>query len=381
MDEILNQVLQACRLARELESSLPHIANNPNVLLASCEQVSHAFNKAVYDLRGCLGGSSSSFDPTVQLIIGERIMEDWSHLHDPDSMPTGQMAFSQFGLDIQATGAIAAGEFIDVGGGGRLAGGEQEHAVAVVSEAETGLGGRLGGPVGSMGQRPSRRRYRMTVGFGTKSGQLMSRRDSGETRTVRIPALRTGNLELPPDDGYTWRKYGQKAILGSKFPRSYFRCTHRNFFGCKAKRKVQKLDADPNTYEITYCGNHTCQASPTPLILPSMTPTTNENMTGNVAIMTGGASQPSAFPLSASIELSSWFLKEHESEGKASSRPFLSSLEVGESSRAHAGPSEQSPPVRTGREGEGSVADLADAMFNSGSSSNSMDTIFTFKTD
>ncbi|PKU83245.1 WRKY transcription factor 55 [Dendrobium catenatum] len=365
MDEILNQVLQACRLSRELESSLPHIANNPNVLLASCEQVSLAFNKVVYDLRGCLGGSSSSFDPTGQLIIGERIMEDWSHLHDPDSMPTGQMAFSQFGLDIQVTGAaIAAVEFADVGGGGRLAGGEQEHAVVVVSEAETGHGGRLGGPVGSTGQRPSRRR-----------------RDSGDTRTVRIPALRTGNLELPPDDGYTWRKYGQKAILGSKFPRSYFRCTHRNFYGCKAKRKVQRLDADPNTYEITYCGNHTCQTSPTPLILPSMTPTTNESMSGNVAIMTG-ASPPPAFPLSTSIELSSWFLKEHESEGKAPSRPFLSSHEVGESSRAHAGPSEQAaPPVRTGREGEGSVADLADAMFNSGSSSNSMDTIFTFKTD
>ncbi|KAL0923135.1 hypothetical protein M5K25_007181 [Dendrobium thyrsiflorum] len=148
------------------------------------------------------------------------------------------------------------------------------------------------------------------------------------------------------------------AIIHRFIRRSYFRCTHKNFYGCKAKRKVQRLDADPNTYEITYCGNHTCQTSPTPLILPSMTPSTNEN----VAIITG-ASPPSAFPLSTSIELSTWFLKEHESEG---TRPFLSSLtEVGESSRAHAGPSEQPPPVRTGREGEGSVADFADVMLDS----------------
>lgn len=27
-------------------------------------------------------------------------------------------------------------------------------------------------------------------------------------------------LEGPQDDGYSWRKYGQKDILGAKYPRS-----------------------------------------------------------------------------------------------------------------------------------------------------------------
>nr|GMD57729.1 WRKY transcription factor 55 [Ipomoea batatas] len=27
-----------------------------------------------------------------------------------------------------------------------------------------------------------------------------------------------GNVDIPPEDGYTWRKYGQKEILGSRFP-------------------------------------------------------------------------------------------------------------------------------------------------------------------
>ncbi|KAL0539785.1 hypothetical protein IC582_024003 [Cucumis melo] len=40
-----------------------------------------------------------------------------------------------------------------------------------------------------------------------------------EKRTVRVGAPRIGNTELPPDDGFTWRKYGQKEILGSRFPR------------------------------------------------------------------------------------------------------------------------------------------------------------------
>ena len=37
--------------------------------------------------------------------------------------------------------------------------------------------------------------------------------------TMMVPVQRTGNTDLPPDDGYTWRKYGQKDILGSRYPR------------------------------------------------------------------------------------------------------------------------------------------------------------------
>ena len=36
-----------------------------------------------------------------------------------------------------------------------------------------------------------------------------------------VPAPQFGNTEMPPEDGFTWRKYGQKEILGSKFPRFY----------------------------------------------------------------------------------------------------------------------------------------------------------------
>jgi hypothetical protein len=47
------------------------------------------------------------------------------------------------------------------------------------------------------------------------------RRESGAERTtVMVPAQRAdGNTNQPPDDGYTWRKYGQKDILGSRYPR------------------------------------------------------------------------------------------------------------------------------------------------------------------
>ncbi|XP_061337850.1 probable WRKY transcription factor 41 isoform X2 [Gastrolobium bilobum] len=61
-------------------------------------------------------------------------------------------------------------------------------------------------------------------------------------------------LEGPYEDGYNWRKYGQKDILGTKYPR----CTFRNTQGCWATKQVQRSDEDPTIFDITYRGLHTC---------------------------------------------------------------------------------------------------------------------------
>ncbi|XP_065870605.1 probable WRKY transcription factor 70 [Euphorbia lathyris] len=60
------------------------------------------------------------------------------------------------------------------------------------------------------------------------------------------------------EDGHAWRKYGQKDILYAKYPRSYFRCTHKYDQGCKATKQVQRKEDEPNLYLINYIGNHTC---------------------------------------------------------------------------------------------------------------------------
>lgn len=65
-------------------------------------------------------------------------------------------------------------------------------------------------------------------------------------------------LEGTLDDGYCWRKYGQKDILGRNFPRGYYRCTHRHARGCLATKQVQRSDDDPSMFEVTYRGRHTC---------------------------------------------------------------------------------------------------------------------------
>jgi len=56
------------------------------------------------------------------------------------------------------------------------------------------------------------------------------------------------------EDGYRWRKYGQKAVKNSPFPRSYYRCTTSS---CNVKKRVERSFTDPSIVVTTYEGQHT----------------------------------------------------------------------------------------------------------------------------
>ncbi|VVB03968.1 unnamed protein product [Arabis nemorensis] len=60
------------------------------------------------------------------------------------------------------------------------------------------------------------------------------------------------NADKPADDGYNWRKYGQKQVKGSDYPRSYYKCTHP---ACPVKKKVER-SLDGQVTEIIYKGQH-----------------------------------------------------------------------------------------------------------------------------
>ncbi|KAL0725542.1 hypothetical protein Bca4012_040141 [Brassica carinata] len=112
------------------------------------------------------------------------------------------------------------------------------------------------------------------------------RKKDEEEETVFVAAARIGNMNSPPDDNHTWRKYGQKEILGSKFPRAYYRCTHEKLYKCPAKKQVQRLDEDPYTFCITYRSLHTCHFFTTsPISSTAATATTDSHYGSTVVNM------------------------------------------------------------------------------------------------
>ncbi|GMH39195.1 hypothetical protein BSKO_07093 [Bryopsis sp. KO-2023] len=74
------------------------------------------------------------------------------------------------------------------------------------------------------------------TGTGTNSG--------AERITVQMTSL---------EDGYRWRKYGQKSVKGNVHPRSYYKCT---FPGCPCRKQVERSPDDPAVLLATYEGLH-----------------------------------------------------------------------------------------------------------------------------
>ncbi|KAF5732471.1 WRKY transcription factor 2 isoform X1 [Tripterygium wilfordii] len=75
--------------------------------------------------------------------------------------------------------------------------------------------------------------------------------DEGDQRASGDSVL-ASNGGAPSEDGYNWRKYGQKQVKGSEYPRSYYKCTHPN---CQVKKKVERSH-EGHIMEIIYKGSH-----------------------------------------------------------------------------------------------------------------------------
>lgn len=75
---------------------------------------------------------------------------------------------------------------------------------------------------------------------------------SANTRVSKSMTYPSRGVARACEDGYNWRKYGQKNVKTSQYPRSYYKCTHPN---CKVKRKLQ-CSPDGQITEIMYDGVH-----------------------------------------------------------------------------------------------------------------------------
>ncbi|XP_050210562.1 WRKY transcription factor 55 [Mercurialis annua] len=293
MDDFISSLLRGIKLAKDLEPTLQNLATRPD-MLSKLDEIIRVFMAAKETL--------NAVEPSLynQVLLQQQ---------EPNQIYKTMMEL------LLTQGTFPAGRT------------RSEH---IVSSSGGGLAMELGGSTDVQTMAPS------------SLHRTRRRKDDADRRTIRVAAPRMGNTEIPPEDGYTWRKYGQKEILASKYPRGYYRCTHQKLYQCPAKKQVQRLDDDPSTFEVMYRGDHTCHMSATApsILMPAMTQEMTQTMAAG-----------------------------HHS------LPWLEfSLGGGASSGSGAGPS----TVRYGKEAEYPVADMADVMFNSGSSSsNSMELIFT----
>ncbi|VAH13717.1 unnamed protein product [Triticum turgidum subsp. durum] len=102
----------------------------------------------------------------------------------------------------------------------------------------------------------------------------------------------SGDNNKQVEDGYNWRKYGQKQVKGSENPRSYYKCTYNN---CSMKKKVERSLADGRITQIVYKGAHD---HPKP-------PSTRRNSSGCAAVIaedhTNGSEHSGPTPENSSV--------------------------------------------------------------------------------
>ncbi|XP_058773600.1 probable WRKY transcription factor 62 [Vicia villosa] len=90
---------------------------------------------------------------------------------------------------------------------------------------------------------------------------LDTKHPKGSNKRKSISASWEKTSSILIDDGYTWRKYGQKKIRNGKYYRSYYRCTHMSDQHCEAMKHVQRTQENPPLYKTTYYAHHTCKSS------------------------------------------------------------------------------------------------------------------------
>ncbi|KAF9673138.1 hypothetical protein SADUNF_Sadunf11G0117400 [Salix dunnii] len=118
----------------------------------------------------------------------------------------------------------------------------------------------------------------------------IKRRKSQAKKVVCIPAPAAANSSRPsgevvPSDLWAWRKYGQKPIKGSPYPRGYYRCSSSK--GCSARKQVERSRNDPKMLVITYTSEHN---HPWPTQRNALAGSTRSQPTKNSAASKGSSS-------------------------------------------------------------------------------------------
>ncbi|CAN1247141.1 Probable WRKY transcription factor 74 [Linum grandiflorum] len=102
-------------------------------------------------------------------------------------------------------------------------------------------------------QHHTRRCSSGSVKCGASKCHCSKKRKLRVKRSIKVPAISNKVADIPPDE-YSWRKYGQKPIKGSPYPRGYYKCS--SLRGCPARKHVERCVEEPAMLIVTYEGDH-----------------------------------------------------------------------------------------------------------------------------
>ncbi|XP_010052103.1 WRKY transcription factor 71 [Eucalyptus grandis] len=168
---------------------------------------------------------------------------------DYNSLPT-----TAFGLSPSTSEVLSSAEYghqkQEIGGGSE----STNHNPATPNSSISSSSTEAGGEEDSSRGRRSETQLKEGEDGGESSKKQSKSKKKGEKRE-REPrfAFMTKSEVDHLEDGYRWRKYGQKAVKNSPYPRSYYRCTTQK---CTVKKRVERSFQDPSIVITTYEGQH-----------------------------------------------------------------------------------------------------------------------------
>ncbi|KAG8078340.1 hypothetical protein GUJ93_ZPchr0007g5752 [Zizania palustris] len=168
-----------------------------------------------------------------------------AHIHaKPQNKRRGSGAGSAAPQVLQSGGDVSEHSF------GGISATTPENSSASIGEDEIGVGSPRAGNAGGDefdDDEPDSKRWRKDG-----DGEGISMAGNRTVKEPRVVVQTMSDIDIL-DDGYRWRKYGQKVVKGNPNPRSYYKCTTA---GCPVRKHVERASHDLRAVITTYEGKH-----------------------------------------------------------------------------------------------------------------------------